>query len=561
MEINMQGWLCCRNINCVSLVRDAGRVEIMGDCLLYSNMDNKFYNDTIKTQTGFFLEGYILNKRELVEEAGADNWECAYEKLIIKNCIPLELRGSFSGFCLNEDGSKCFFVDHLGSKVLYYYGNEDKFIVSTRLEWITKVLLDNHLEYHYDEQAARYMLTYGFMLDDSTFISEVKRILPGNKIIYDKNKFVVEEYYTFSIKQATDMSENEAIQMIDATFRKAIKREFEKDKEYGYKHLVDLSGGLDSRMVTWVAHDLGYVKQTNFSYCKFGYLDFKISSNIAKDLKHEYYFKALDDFQWIYSIEDILRLNNGAALYSGITGGKDFLSNFDSKQFGIEHTGMIGDVIISCFAKDEVSAYEKPRFGTNQHSNLLNYEFSDEILDKYENQEIFDIYTRGFLGAMSTYAIRQNYFEVASPFLDVDFMETCFSIPIKYRAKHNIYLKWINRYYKDAANYGWEKWAGVKPKKELVLVRDGVFALRKFKRIFRKLAGYEICDNMNPIDYWYANDKQAQVFFEQYYHDNINTKCFSDELRNDITKLFKEGTASEKTQVLTVLGMAKLYFG
>lgn len=557
----MRGWLCCRNLDCTLLKEDGGLLETIGDCLLYSNLDNKFHNDMIKAAKGYFLEGYILNKKELMGDTKADAWEYTYEKLIVEDSFPVKLRGSFCGFSFNEDGSKCFFADHVGSKVLYYYWNKDKFIVSTKLEWIAKVLLHNKVKYHYNEQAARYMLTYGFMLDDSTFISEVKRVLPGGKIVFTKNKLFIEQYYIFSNKQTVNVSENEAIQMIDTAFRKAVEREFEKDKEYGYKHLVDLSGGLDSRMVTWVAHDLGYDKQTNFSYCKAGYLDYKISSNIAKDLKHEYYFKSLDDFQWVYEIEEILKLNNGAAVYSGITGGKEFLSNFDKKQFGIEHTGMIGDVIVSCFAKDEISAYAKPRFGTNQYSNLLNYKFSDKILDKYENQEIFDIYTRGFLGAMSTYAIRQNYFEVASSFLDVDFVETCFKIPVKLRTKHNIYLKWINKYYKEAANYGWEKWAGVKPKKELAIVRDGVFALRKLKRFFRKLAGYEISDNMNPINYWYANDKQVQVFFEQYYHDIINIKCFSDELRGDIIKLFKEGTASEKTQVLTVLGMAKLYFG
>lgn len=561
MGINMQGWLCCGNLDCTFLADKDGTIDSMRGAVLYSNVDNKFYNDTIKDSKGFFLDGYILNKKELMETFDAAAWESVYKKLTADNSFPAGLRGSFCGFFFNKDERKCFFSDHLGSKALYYYWNKDKFIVSTRLEWLVKVLSYNNIEYHYNEQAAQYMLTYGFMLDDSTFISEVKRILPGSKIIFDEDKLFVEQYYVFSNTQTINVSEDEAIQMIDASFRKAVQSEFEKDREYGYKHLVDLSGGLDSRMVTWVAHDLGYDKQTNFSYCKVGYLDYKISSKIAKNLKHEYYFKALDDFQWIYSIEDILKLNNGAALYSGITGGKDFLSNFDKGQFGIEHTGMIGDVIVSCFAKDEASAYKKPRFGSNQYSNLIKYDFSEGILVKYENQEIFDIYARGFLGAMSTYAIRQNYFEVSSPFLDVDFVETCFRIPVKFRANHNIYLKWINKYYKEAANYGWEKWAGVKPKKNLAVVRDGVFVLRKLKRIFRKLIGYEINDNMNPIDYWYMNDKQVQVFFDQYYNDNINASCFSEELKNDISKLFREGTAGEKTQALTVLGMAKLYFG
>ena len=556
----MRGWLCCKNLTCILPSNAEGNVEKVGDCLLYTNLLNKFYNDTIKNTAGFFLEGYISNKQELLEKQHEVSWEDVYKKICLEKKFPTQLRGSFSGFSFSENGEKVFFTDHLGSKSLFYYFNKDKFVVSSRLEWIVEILIENGVNYHFDELAAQYMLTYGFMLDDSTFIKEIKRILPGNKVVYGQDKLDIIQYYMPTLAHQIDISEDEAISMIDGAFRKAIKREFEKDREYGYKHLVDLSGGLDSRMVTWVAHEMGYVNQTNFTYCKSQYIDFKISSQIASDLKHEYYFKQLDDFQWIYEIEDILKLNNGQALYSGITGGKDCLANFNKDEYGIEHTGMLGDVIISCFASDESKAFKTPQFGTNQYSSLLNYAFADKLLNKYENQEIFDVYSRGFLGAMSTYSIRQSYFEVGSPFLDIDFMETCFSIPIKYRVKHNIYLKWMKKYYVKATNYGWEKWAGIPPKRKLLLVRDGVFCLRKFKRTIRNIFGFQIKDNMNPIDFWYANDVNVQFYFEQYYTDNINNQCISNNLRQDITRLFQEGTAIEKTQVLTVLGMVKMYF-
>ena len=433
-------------------------------------------------------------------------------------------------------------------------------IVSSRLLWIVEILKENRVSYHFNELAAEYMLTYGYMIDESTFIKEVKRLLPGNKLTVNEEGIELIQYYVPMFKIEEGLSIDEAIDRIDRSFRKAVQREFIKDQEYGYQHLVDLSGGLDSRMVTWVAHDLGYVRQTNFSYCKADYLDFKIASNIAKDLKHEFYFKQLDDFNWIYSIDDILRLNNGAALYCGITGGASFLSSFNQDKYGIEHTGMLGDVIISCFSSDEKHAMERPKFGKNQYSEILRFKFDEDMLDRYANQEMFDLYTRGFLGAMSTYPIRQNYFEVSSPFLDVDFMETCFSIPIKYRANHLVYLKWIEKYYKKASNYGWEKWAGVCPKEKMRLWRNGIFAVRKVKRSFRQLFGMKISDSMNPVDYWYSKDEKAQKFFIEYFRENINNICFSDSIKQDMNKMFEAGTVSEKAQVLTVLGIAKSYW-
>lgn len=556
----MYGWLFCKNVNCSSLAEFGGKRENIESGWLYTKLLNKFYNDTVKDLSGYFLEGYVLNKKELMEFTEENDWNKGYKKLCFESTFPMKLRGSFSGFYFGKDGIKNFFVDHMGSKTLYFYQNKNQFIISSRLEWVVKILSENKIEYHFDEQAARYMMTYGFMLDESTFISEVKRVLPGQKVILKENELTITQYYIPTIEQKNDISEAEAIDLIDKAFRNAVRREFEKDKEYGYKHLVDLSGGLDSRMVTWVAHDMGYVKQTNFSYCKAEYLDFKISSKIARDLKHEYYFKQLDDFQWISELEEILRLNNGAALYSGITGGKDCLSNFNRDEYGIEHTGMLGDVILSCYATNAREAMQTPNFGLRQHSSKLQYVYDRDKISTYKCQEIMDFYTRGLLGMMSTYFIRQDYFEVASPFLDVDFVEICFSMPLKYRVKHNIYLKWINKCYKDATKYGWEKWAGVQPKKNMILVRNIAFVLRKIRRTLKKIMGTEISDQMNPIDYWYANDKAAQAYFQQYYNDNICRECFSISVRKDLKKLFFEGTASEKTQVLTVLGMANLYF-
>lgn len=557
----MKGWLWCKNLQCSSLRKKKGMIKEIKGCFLYMNLLNKFYNDTIMCEDGFFLEGYISNKSELIDEKNNDSWEELYKKMCLNNLFPELLRGSFSGVYYAEGEKVTFFTDQVGSKALYYYCTGGKCIVSSRLKWIVEILDENFIEYHFDEMAAQYMLTYGYMLDDTTFIKEIKRILPGNKIEINKNKCVRIQYYIPTIENQKDITEDEALRLLDDAFRKAVKREFEKDQEYGYKHLVDLSGGLDSRMVTWVAHEMGYRDQTNFTYCKAKYLDFKISSRIARDLKHGYYFKQLDDFQWIYEVEDILKLNNGMALFCGITGGKDCLSNFDKYTYGIEHTGMIGDVIVSCFAKNEKCAHRIPQYGLNQYSSLLNYDYKKELLDQYENQEIFDVYTRGFLGAMSTYAIRQNYFEVGSPFLDIDFMETCFRIPIKYRKQHNIYLKWIKRYYKGATKYGWEKWAGVPPKQEFAWIRDEAFAVRKIKRIIGSLFGYQINDNMNPIDFWYEKDKEVQQFFEQYFNDNINNTCITCELKKDVTQLFKQGTGIEKMQAITVLGMTKLYFG
>jgi HAD superfamily phosphatase (TIGR01668 family) len=78
----------------------------------------------------------------------------------------------------------------------------------------------------------------------------------------------------------SDFKENELIDMLDNRFRKAIQLEYNKDLEYGYKHICELSGGLDSRMSLWIATELGFSDITAITYCKSGYLDQQIAEQI-----------------------------------------------------------------------------------------------------------------------------------------------------------------------------------------------------------------------------------------------------------------------------------------
>ena len=102
-----------------------------------------------------------------------------------------------------------------------------------------------------------------------------------------------------------NVDEDQIIEMLDIKFREAIRLQFEKDREYSYKHLVTLSGGLDSRMTSWVAHQMGYVDQLNLTFSQSDYLDETIAKKIAADLKHEWIFKALDNGTFLKDIDEI----------------------------------------------------------------------------------------------------------------------------------------------------------------------------------------------------------------------------------------------------------------
>jgi len=303
---------------------------------------------------------------------------------------------------------------------------------------------------------------------------------------------------------------------------------------------------------------MGYTDQLNLTYCQSDYLDYKISQKIAVYLGHEYLFKALDDVSWLYDIDDIISKNNGAALYTGITGGSRLLGMLNTEQFGLEHTGMIGDVTLSTFYHDRELNFGKPRLGLNQYSNRLSYAVDNQVMEEYTCQEMFAIYTRGMMGAMSSYIIRQHYIEAASPFTDVDFLEVNYTIPFAYRDKHSIYMKWMAEKYPQSTSFGWEKWGGVKPREDHIFFRKVKTTQRLLRQAACKAFKRQSSDNMNPLDYWYQRNPGIQKYYREYY--NGNRDRIDGELGKDISRMFEEGSVEEKSMALTVLAVLKAYF-
>lgn len=556
----MYGWLAAKNLNIACL----GETDNLGECVQYSHLLDKFPKDRVfvdRNDRICFLDGYVHNKSDFLSDSSQD-WAEAFSDSVSKDLSQTlsVLRGGFCGYVYNKDtGVVTAYVDQVSVKALYYWVQGEKWMLSNCLEYMVEVLKHNGVGYNFHPLAAQYMLTYGYMLDDSTFVKQIHRILPGKYVQIDKGRVEVTRYHFINNKEIS-ISEQEAVEKIDIAFRQAVRREFEKDREYGYRHLVDLSGGLDSRMVSWVAHDMGYTDQVNITYCRNGYADEKISKDIAQRLSHEYIFKALDDVQWMLDVEKITSENNGAALYMGITGGDRMLQSLNTKMFGIEHTGMIGDAILSTFYHDKEFNYSKPRLGLHRYSEKLKYDFDDAMLKEYPCQEMFAIYTRGILGAQSSYMIRQQYMETASPFMDVDFLDTVFSIPFEYRNKHHIYLKWMNDKYPDATQIGWEKWGGIKPKENHIFFRKVKTTQRLLWMGFCKILKISNKDTMAPMDLWYQDNKDIQNYMTAYFDDNIKNKVLDRALKDDIAFLYENGNVTEKSMALTVLAMVKKCF-
>ena len=179
----------------------------------------------------------------------------------------------------------------------------------------------------------------------------------------------------------------------------------------------------------------------------------------------------------------------------------------------------------------------------------------DHILTRYESEEMFMFYSRGFNGVVNGYWVANQYTEACSAFLDVDFLNYALSIPpaLKYKAK--IYRQWILARHPLAAKYIWEK------TRARISANDHIVKIRRLLRLLRsRILGQRASDSMNPFDYWYRTNPRLPCYMDSYFKENIERLDKYPELKVDCQKLFARGRFEEKAQCLTLLEAIKLHF-
>lgn len=521
------------------------------------------------------IEGVILNKKALFAEYGTNDISHLTFLMNQRNTEFFnDFRGSFSGMYWNRGADNwTVFTSHYGDGAVFYYQQEGKFIISSSMEWMAEGLKLNKVNYHVNEKAIYYMLTYGFMADDSTYIQEVSRLLPGHYIKLKETGFQIKPYYILKNGKINleNKSEAEIIEILDELFIRAVKQEYEKDLAYGYSHLVELSGGLDSRMNYWIAHELGYGDSLAVTFCQSNYVDELVAKQIAAYWKEEILVWPMDSAKHLYDVDKCTRLNFGVSLYSGAGSELHIFDSLDMQKYGILHTGQLGGAILGTYIKDEKEVYSLETAGN--YSGKLLESYSDNSYSKYENREEYLLNTRGLLGCLGSHLFARHYTEECAPFLDVDVMDFCLSIPLSKRINRYIYKKWILSKHPEAAGFVWERTGDMIDRSEFYLkwkqIKQIAWDVITHPSLLLRKIGFPVkapilsdYRGMNPMDKWLKDNKDLQMFVGEYYrtHIEIVGKFLSPKLMGDIEELYMQGSMGEKTQIFTALSVIELLF-
>ncbi len=527
---------------------------------------NKFQNDKVFKEINQHLictEGIILNSKKLLNQYNANDLGELSIKLYEQYewSFVEQFRGNFSGFLYSEkDNSLMVFTDHLAAKPIFYFHDKksNTLIFASELKVVAKNMKQLGFTPQLDIDGAQCLLTFAYMLGDLTLVNEIKKLSPGNVLLYKNGEIELKEYYKLSSTPYIEGDENEIIKELDKRFKEAVRLEYEKDIEYGYSHIATLSGGLDSRTNVGYAKKIGINNITCFCFSESDYDDEKIAKKICRDNHLEFIFYALDNGNYlIKNISDIISANDGLVIYSGASHEYNCIRNFSFKEHGLIHTGQIGDLILGSYLQDK-------KHEEISDKTLFKSTYSLKLKDKikkrnfeYENDEIFAFYERGVNGAFNGNKMIEQFTECASPFLYIEFLEYAMKIHPKYRYNQRIYYKWMNKEIHKFSKYKRDG-IGLSP---IDLLRYPPFILKLYKisRIIIQRAinivipKYKRHVNMNPFEYWWNTNSSLKNEFNSIFNEKIKVLNNYPELLEDCNYLFNEGSLINKSQVITLL--------
>lgn len=481
-----------------------------------------------------------------------------------------DLRGVFTGFIFDKrDKAVTVFNDHFSTKNVYYYYSKDYgLIFSSRLHVLTEMMRQNKIPMEYNLDGIYSLALFGQLFFDSTIVKDVHKLNYGSSITFDtisKKEPVIEKYYTFK-KEEKDISFDNALSEFDELMRISVTKEWQKDRDYGFKHISLLSGGMDSRINFMLANKLGFENITTYCYGNPQSEDMKISSTIAKELSHSHITHHINNGRYLVNniIENYLKLSDGMILYTPTATMRHSLDRVNFTTFGQLHTGQIGDTIAGSFIRPDYD-FEKNigSIGWNgfisEEKLLAKVPSLEKIIRKYNNTdyEIYAYEQRIMNCTVAGDRVANHFTDHVSPYYDINLNELILSLPNSYRVNQRLYFSWLSKYHPEILEYKWEK-TGVKPT-HFYKIKYGSL-IRKYHNGFKKYFNLRY-DSMNPIANWLRQNPGILKQMDAIFHQEISAVT-NNGLAEDLSKIYRNNIFEyrNKFTVIGILLSLKLFF-
>jgi len=481
-----------------------------------------------------------------------------------------QLQGTYSGFVYDKPLNKVFvFNDNLSTKnIFYYYDRDYGFIFSSELYSLSKFLKKIGIYYSLNTDAVYMMSLYGFLLEDNTYIKEVKKLSYSSLITYDigNTQVYFEKRHKYS-RSKISISYKDALYQINELAQASIYKNWQKDTQYSTKHLSLLSGGMDARVNVLIAKELGFNNITTLTFGESNSKDIKYAQKIAVGEEFNHFERLLNSPKYLIDniIENYVIPNDGLMMFHTSAHTSSTVKSFNLSNYTTLHTGQIGDVLFGSFSKEDYNI-KKNRGSIGYTGFVSNNKLLDkisvlpEILNKYQDLgfELFIYEQRQINATIVGDRSLNDTIDNVSPFYDLELINFCLSLPNKYKANQMIYFDWLKKYHSKALSYPWDK-IEMLPNNRYKIIYG-----KKFKKYFNGAKKYFNLkyDSMNPYNEWLKRDITIIRTLDTIFEVEILRDYISSEMKEDLREIYQTNIFEfrNKFAVITALLAMKLYF-
>lgn len=481
------------------------------------------------------------------------------------------LKGSFSGFIVDEKSQKVYvFNDHLSTKNIFYYFDENVgFIFSSELKSISRFLRNSGISHSINRDAVYMMALYGFLLEDNTYIREIKKLPYSSVIIYDvkTNRILIKKHFSYSNLEPKSVSTEDAVEELNFLFEQSVLSCWNKDLDYGSQHLSLLSGGMDARTNVIVAKNLGFKNITTITFGQSQSQDVRFAQKIASGESFNHFTRLLDNPS--YLIDEIennyIKPNDGLMMYHSSAHTSSTVKSFNLNHYSLLHTGQIGDVLLGSFAQNKFD-FQKNKGKIGYTGNVINEKLLDKIeslnpiLDKYQELgfEIFSYEQRQINATIVGDRSLNNVIDNISPFYNLELINFCLALPSALKKNQILYYEWLKKHHKNTLDYPWEK-IQMKPNSKSKMIYG-----KYYKKYFNGAKKYFHLnyDSMNPYAVWMNKYPFILNTLNHFFNEEIESSHLDQEMKKDLKQIYSQDIFEyrNKFAVVTALLALKLHF-
>lgn len=491
------------------------------------------------------------------------------------------LNGSFVIFICDLRNEKVIIAnDRFGLRVHYYVINNGKLLFAPEVK---AILQDETFKKELNDEAVAEFFAFGEFWDGKTFFKGIKALTPASILTYDGQDLSIEKYWEFKYEPDYSKSEDEFVDELVKTFKKAVEIRMKDNLRYG----VALSGGLDSRAVLAA---IPPEKRRDVIAYTFGPKDcdeVKIAQKVAKRAGIKHLILEISPELIINNAEQEVWLTDGRN-YMGMSFAYPILKLIKDK-IDVVFDGFALDLTLggSYLSRDKVNCKsedllfeilsKKRLFQETEFRKLFTSNYYNKIKEipakSFKNE--FNKISAAHSGNKSDqffistrlawfpigFVFRRNLMEIAPPTSDNDFIDVIRKIPPEWRLNHYIYRKFLKKLSPELARIPYNK-TMVRADAPLLFWRvgatylEGKELIKKWIQKFSK--GRILFSNKRSyvnFDEWFRTNDNWQSFFrELLLNENSKSKKYLNQ--NYIEELFQEQITGEKNNSMKLLHIA-----